>query len=178
MAGLSTLARPYAKAAFEFAQSHELLQSWGDMLDLSALIAEDSQMRPIYGDPRVGSEDRSNIFKDVAADNLSDQFKAFIDMLAANDRLAILPEIRSQYAGLRAGVEHTQDVIAISAVELNDEERQRLAKALSKKLDSEVSVEVEIDHNVMGGAVMRAGGLVIDASIRGKLQRLEEALTR
>lgn len=178
MSGLSTLARPYARAAFEFAKANELLKAWGDMLELSASIASDSQVRPLYGDPRLDASDRADLFKSIAADKFSDHFKAFIDMLAENDRLSLLAEIYSKYSELRSGEEHTQDVVAISAVELDDEQREQLVAALSKKLDSSVSIEVDVDHDVMGGAVLRAGGLVIDGSIKGKLQRLEEALTR
>ena len=176
MAELSTLARPYAKAAFEYAREHGALAQSSEQLTVAPLVATDAGMDAVLGNPSLTSEQQARIMIDVCGDSLGAEAQNFISILASNKRLDLLPEISSQYELFKANQEKSIDVEVISAFDLADATAQKLAAVLGKKLEREVKVSTSTDNNLLGGVLIRAGDLVIDGSVRGRLNKLAEAL--
>ena len=176
MAELSTLARPYAKAAFEYARDSSALSAWSEQLATAAAVTIDSRMELVLNDPSLTAEQQARTLSEVCGDELIAQVSNFIAILAANKRLALLPEIHSMFAQYKANQEKSVDVEVVSAFELADATRDNLADVLGKKLEREVTVRTYTDQNLLGGVLIRAGDLVIDGSVRGRLNKLAEAL--
>ncbi|WP_097459499.1 F0F1 ATP synthase subunit delta [Mangrovitalea sediminis] len=176
MAELTTLVRPYARAAFEFAQQSDKLAEWSAMLALAAEVARDAEMQRVLNHPVLTDEQKATAVIDVCEGKLSDQGRNFIVILAENKRLTLLPEISAMFETLRAQLERSVDVELTSPFELNQEQQEQLTKALTRKLDRQVKLTAEIDQSLIGGVVIRAGDMVIDASVRGKLMKLVEAI--
>ena len=176
MAELTTLARPYAKAAFEYAQAHQQLANWSAMLGLAAAVSQDDTMQRVLKAPRLTCTDKATTFVEVCGDKFDAQVRNFIHIVAENDRLALLPQIVELFDLYKAEQEKSIDVDVTSAFALNDEQQDKLAKVLSARLNREVRLQVEEDKALIGGVVIRAGDLVIDGSIRGKIAKLAEAL--
>jgi F-type H+-transporting ATPase subunit delta len=176
MAELSTLARPYAKAAFEYAREHGALGEWAEQLATLAAVSSDPGMAAVLNDPSLTDEQQSGTLADVCGDVLGAPARNFIAILASNKRLGLLPEIYSQFALFKANQEKSVDVEVVSAFELEDAARDKLAAALGKRLEREVKVTTATDENLLGGVLIRAGDLVIDGSVRGRLNKLAEAM--
>ena len=176
MAELTTLARPYAKAAFEHAQAHQQLANWSAMLGLAAAVSEDDTMQRLLKAPRLTSAQKAATFIEVCGEKFDTQAQNFIHVVAENERLLLLPEIAAQFDLYKAETEKTVDVDVTSAFALNDEQQDKLAKVLSARLGREVRLHAALDASLIGGVVIRAGDLVIDGSVRGKLAQLAEAL--
>ena len=176
MAELTTLARPYAKAAFEHAQAHQQLANWSAMLGLAAAVSIDDTMQRVLKAPRLTSTEKATAFIEVCGDKFDAQAQNFIHVLAENDRLALLPDIFAQFELYKAEQEKSIDVDVTSAFALSDEQQDKLAKVLSARLSREVRLHAVEDSSLIGGVVIRAGDLVIDGSVRGKLAKLAEAL--
>lgn len=176
MAELTTVARPYAKAAYQEAQNQNALVEWSAMLGFSALVAADENMKTILDHPSLTSEEKAQTFVDVCEGKLSDYGKNFIFVLAENNRLALLPEIAALFELYKSQLEKSVDVEVESAFELNAEQEEKLAQILAKKLDRKVNISSTTNPELLGGVIMRAEDLVIDASVRGKLAKLAEAI--
>lgn len=176
MAELTTLARPYAKAAFEYAQAHQQLANWSAMLGLAAAVSIDDTMQRVLKAPRLTSTEKATTFIEVCGDKFDAQAQNFIHVLAENDRLALLPDIFAQFELYKAEQEKSIDVDVTSAFALSDEQQDKLAKVLSARLGREVRLHAAEDATLIGGVLIRAGDLVIDGSVRGKLAKLAEAL--
>ena len=97
MAELTTLARPYAKAAFEHAQAHQQLASWSAMLGLAAAVSQDDTMQRVLKAPRLTSADKAATFIEVCGDKFDVKVQNFIHVIAENDRLPLLPEIAALF---------------------------------------------------------------------------------
>ncbi len=145
MAELTTLARPYAKAAFEHAQAHQQLASWSAMLGLAAAVSQDDTMQRVLKAPRLTSADKAATFIDVCGDKFDVKVQNFIHVVAENDRLPLLPEIAALFDLYKAEQEKSVDVEVTSAFALNQEQQDKLAKVLSARLDREVRLQVAED---------------------------------
>ena len=176
MAELTTLARPYAKAAFEHAQAHQQLANWSAMLGLAAAVSLDDTMQRVLKAPRLTSTEKATTFNEVCGDKFDAQAQNFIRVIAENDRLALLPDIFALFELYKAEQEKSIDVEVTSAFALNTEQQDKLAKVLSARLSREVRLHAVEDSSLIGGVVIRAGDLVIDGSVRGKIAKLAEAL--
>jgi F-type H+-transporting ATPase subunit delta len=176
MAELSTIARPYAKAAFEYARDSKQLSQWDEQLATAAAVAADKGLQAAINDPSLTAEQQARILSDVCGDALGAQACNFVAVLAANKRLSLLPEIYLLFAQYRANQEKTVDVEVISAFDLADTARDRLAEVLGKKLERQVKVRTSTDRSLLGGVLIRAGDLVIDGSVRGRLNKLAAAM--
>lgn len=176
MAELTTLARPYAKAAFEYAQAHQQLANWSAMLGLAAAVSLDDTMQRVLKAPRLTSTEKATTFNEVCGDKFDAQAQNFIRVIAENDRLALLPDIFALFELYKAEQEKSIDVDVTSAFALSDEQQDKLAKVLSARLGREVRLHAAEDATLIGGVLIRAGDLVIDGSVRGKLAKLAEAL--
>lgn len=176
MAELSTLARPYARAAFEYARDSGSLSQWAEQLATVSAVVSDKSLKAALSDPSLTAEQQARILTDVCGDALGDQARNFISVLAANKRLLLVPEISLLFAQYKANQEKSVDVEVISAFDLADEARDKLAQVLGKKLERQVKVRTSTDSNLLGGVLIRAGDLVIDGSVRGRLNKLAAAL--
>lgn len=176
MAELTTLARPYAKAAFGFALAKQDLTAWSKMLGLLSAVAADEKIQKVLTSPALTSEQQVATVIDICGDELTGEVKNFVSLLAENKRLLLLPVISEQFDALKAQQEKFSDVNIISAYVLDSEVEENLAKALTKKLNCEVNITSTVDENLIGGAIIRAGDLVIDSSLRNRLTKLHEAM--
>ena len=176
MAELSTLARPYAKAAFEYAAQAGELQSWSDSLATAGSVAQQSNVVKLLSSPSVTAQQQATALIEICGDALDERGQNFLTVLSENHRLQLLPEISLQFDVLKANREKAVDVELVAAHELDAEQQQKLSDALSAKLERKVNMQVSLDKNLLGGALIRAGDLVIDGSIRGRLAKLAESL--
>ncbi len=176
MAERATIARPYAKAAFEYARQLKAFAEWSHGLAVAAEIVADPRVAPLCSNPRLSVADLASLVTDVAAANLDPGMQNFVRVLAENHRLPLLPEIAAQYEELRSAVENTVDVEVVSAVALSAAQSESLKQALNARLKRQVRMRNSVDSALLGGAVVRAGDLVIDGSLKGRLERLATEL--
>lgn len=176
MAELITLARPYARAAFETAQAEKALAQWSELLSFAAQLASDSDMRLLLASPKVSDDQKADLLIELYDGSLPESGRNFIRVLSENQRLALLPHIHSLFETARADLERTVDIQVSAPFELTEEQQQTLSQALSKKLERKVSLATTVDKSLIGGVVVRTGDMVIDASVRGKLTKMAEAL--
>jgi F-type H+-transporting ATPase subunit delta len=176
MAERATIARPYAKAAFEYARDANSFGPWSLGLRTAAEIVTDPRVTAAIKDPERPVEEILAVITDVAGDTLDAGMRNFIHVLAENHRLLLLPEIVAHYEVERAAVENTVDVEVISATALSAAQADKLAAAVGRRLKRRVRMQNSVDASLLGGAVIRAGDLVIDGSIKGRLERLATEL--
>jgi F-type H+-transporting ATPase subunit delta len=174
MAEKVTLARPYAKAAFEAARDGKDFARWSEMLAAAAATVADARVVKLLSSPRVSPADLVELIAE--ASRADERGRNFLNTLAINRRLAVLPEVAAIYEELRAEVENVTDVHITSAVQLDEAQRTRLAAALKKRLKREVRLHCDVDAGLIGGAVVRAGDFVIDGSLKARLERLATQL--
>lgn len=176
MAELTTLARPYAKAAFEYADNQNALQGWSEMLALAAVVSVDSIIQKLLSAPSYTAQQKADAFTEVCGEHLDANAKNLISILAENKRLGLLPFVAELYEGLKAQRERSVDVEVKSAFELPGDLQDKLANALRAKLNRDVNLTSSVDKSLLGGVLIRAGDTVIDGSVRGRLAKLAEAM--
>jgi F-type H+-transporting ATPase subunit delta len=176
VADRATIARPYARAAFAHAQATKDLASWSNLLGAAATAAQDSRVARLIGNPHVTGDELVDLLGGLSKQAAGEGGKNFLRALAANRRLALLPEIAAQFERLRADVEGIVDVEVIAAREVAAPQQKKLEAALAKRLGRDVRLHTRLDDSLIGGAIVRAGDLVIDGSLKGRLERLETAL--
>ena len=176
MSEVTTLARPYAKAAFEYALTEGKLADWSAMLNLVATAAANPEVAAVLGNPSILGSDKAAILLEVCQSKLDNQGANFIKLLSEKSRLPLIPVIAEIYEAFKAEQEKTVEAVVTSAYELQAQQQQLLVDALRKRLNREVNLTVTIDKRLIGGVVIRTGDLVIDGSIRGKLAKLAESL--
>lgn len=177
MAEKTTIARPYAKAVFALAREQGKLDRWLDALALAATVVTHARVAPLLTNPRMKPADLADLVSDIAAGELDKQGRDFFKVLATNRRLGYLPEIAAIFAHLKSESEKSVDVLVTSAVELSADQQKKLAAAIEKRLARSVRLHTKLDPALIGGAVLRADDLVIDGSLKGRLDRLENELT-
>lgn len=170
-----TLARPYARAAFAIARDRGDLAGWSKALAFSARVAADPRVAPLLGHPGLADADAVEL---LAADGAAAEQRDFLALLAANGRLGLLAEIAGLYEDLRAEAENVVRATVTSAAELSEAEMAGIRAALERRFGAAVEVETAVDATLIGGAVISAGDVVIDGSLRGKLARLQSALSQ
>jgi F-type H+-transporting ATPase subunit delta len=172
----ATIARPYARAAFAHAHASKKLAEWSKHLRAAAAATEDDRIKRLIGNPHVTSDDLVELLGGLSKHAAGDEGRNFLHALAENRRLALLPHIAAHFEKLRAEVENVVDVEVIAAREIAPAQEKKLAAALEKRLGREVRMHTKIDESLLGGAIVRAGDLVIDGSLKGRLGRLHSAL--
>ena len=178
MASLTTIARPYARAAFEYARSKKAVPQWSEQLALLAALVQNEKLQPALNNPKLTRPERAALLVKVGDKKLDEAARNFISLLAANNRLDVLPEIAAQFERLRAEQESTLEVQLVSAQTVPKAEQEAIVKALEKRFGKKVELQTEKDESLIGGAVIKAGDLVIDGSVKGRLQKLATALLR
>ncbi len=176
MAELATLARPYAKAAFEFARAQNDLSGWSEMLALAADVTEQKIVQTMLNAPSTTAAEKSRQFIEVCGDALNEKAQNLVHVLADNKRLDLLPKIRVLFEDFKAQAEKTLDVKVTSAFKVASKLEKTLIQALTKKLDRKVSLQTSVDKTLLGGAIINAGDMVIDGSVKGRLAKLAEAM--
>ncbi|MCL5043497.1 MAG: F0F1 ATP synthase subunit delta [Gammaproteobacteria bacterium] len=176
MATINTLARPYAKAAFEHAAGAQALDAWSGMLALASAAVVDAAFADRVRNPGLTRTRKADDLLMVCEGQIDAGFGNFIRTLAEHDRLPLIPVIAELYEQHKAEHDRSVAVEVESAFELSEDQQKTLVTALSKRLDRAVTPQVKINPALIGGVVIRAGDLVIDGSVRGKLAQLAEAL--
>lgn len=176
MAELTTLARPYAKAVFDAAQDQKAVDLWDQALAFVAQVAADQEVRTILAKPGLSEQRKAQLLIDCFDEQLPEALSNFLSILAENKRLALLPSIAELFSLYRADLERTVKMQMSTAFEMTAEQQQKLIDALTRKLERKVELESSVDQSLIGGVVIRTGDLVIDASVRGKLARMANAV--
>jgi F-type H+-transporting ATPase subunit delta len=177
MADRLTIARPYARAAFEEARQKQQLAPWSESLRAAALVVRDPRVHALLGNPHVVPEQLAQLVAGIAATELGEHGLNFVRTLAENGRLAFLPEISELFDTFKDEAEGVADVTVTSAAALDAAQQQRIAQALQTRLKRQVRLHCQVDPQLIGGAVLRAGDLVIDGSLRTRLERIAYELT-
>lgn len=172
MAEKATIARPYAKAAFQYARERNAFAQWSEALATASAVVADERVEKLLSNPRVTPTELVELITGIAGKSIDENGRNFLSTLAQNRRLGLLPEITAMYELLRSDIEKVADVELVSATELNEAQRTRLTTALKKRLQREVRLHVSVDPTLLGGAVVRSGDLVIDGSLKARLDRL------
>ncbi|MDP5053091.1 MAG: F0F1 ATP synthase subunit delta, partial [Congregibacter sp.] len=159
------------------ASTEDALTQWLAELQLVSVVVADAAVKNLLSDPSLTSGKQADVFVALFGDELGDSRKRFLHVLAENRRLGLAPHILTQFAQLKAQREQSVDVEMVSPFEVPEAVRDRIAQALSKRLERDVVVSTSIDSSLLGGVLIRAGDLVIDGSVRGRLNKLAEALT-
>jgi F-type H+-transporting ATPase subunit delta len=177
MAERITTARPYAKAIFALARKSNTLANTATGLRLAAEVVADPRVAPLLGSPHVTPAQLADLVNGIAGSSLDENGRNFINLLAQNRRLGFLPEIAALFEQMKAEVENAVDVEVTAAVPLTPDQESRYAAALQKKLGRSVRLHTKVDGSLLGGAVLKAGDLVIDGSIKGRIERMATELT-
>ncbi len=176
MAELTTLARPYATAVFNVAKSAGKLALWDEYLQSMAGIAVQEKVQHFLASPSLTAEQKSEAFAKLLGEDVDQEVKNFVSVLAENKRLELLPEISVLFAALKAAQEQSIAVSISAAFDVSEAQVATLTQALKKKLDRDVTLTTEVDKSLIGGAILRAGDTVIDGSVKGRLIKLAESL--
>jgi len=176
MAEKSTIARPYAEAVFQTAEAAGQLQQWSDMLQTISVIAADADMQALIGNTSVNKAQIAQLIADVAGNVMTEQGKNLIKLLAENRRLDVVAEITEQFESLKAEAEKTVEAEMVSALDVSAEQQSMIADKLKARLGRAVSLTCRVDESLMGGAIIKAGDMVIDGSVSGQLNKLSVEL--
>ncbi len=172
MAEKTTIARPYARAAFEIASAEGELRAWSEMLVAAGLIVNDPGVKPLLTNPHVTPEQVAGLVADICGKLVNKDRRNFLLLLAESYRLNVLAQIAEIFNRLRAEAENVIDVDITSVVPLDDKRKKAFVSALKKRLGREVNLRCATDRSLIGGAIIRAEDLVIDGSVRGRLEKL------
>jgi F-type H+-transporting ATPase subunit delta len=175
MSDLTNIARPYAKAAFDFALEQNALEAWLQMLAFAAEVAKNDQVGALLRTSGI-AEKQADLFIQVCGEQLNEQGRNFIKVMAENHRLLALPEVLAGFVAHKAEHEKELTVDVTSATTLNKAQQDKLIAALSQRLARKVKLNCSVNPDVVGGMLIKAGDMVIDGSVRGKLDRLATAL--
>ena len=173
-----TLARPYAKAAFEYARGAGELAQWQDALAQLAAVTRDHKVSVMLKSPNQTAQQRAKNLATLVGDSLPASVVNLLMIMADNGRLSLLPEVATLFERFKQAVESTVTVVVTSAYPLSDDETRVLNETMTSKLDRSVTLTSETDPSLLGGAIIRADDLVIDGSVRGRLDKLAGALTQ
>jgi len=177
MAEISTIARPYAVAAFNLGKEQNALAKWSEMLGFAAAVANDAQMQAFIQDPKVVSSELQDTFLKVCSDKLNEHGQNLIKVLVEYNRMAILPAITSAFEALKAQDEGVLDAQIITAAKPSAVEVKDLVKRLEIKFGKKIEAKVSVDSELIGGIKIIVGDTVIDASVKGQLQSLAYTLS-
>ena len=185
MADSHTIARPYAEAAFEVARENDALAELSEALEVGRQLLEDGQVADFLAMPKLSDAERLDFLQGLFGAAMGDgtvfaggsqHGTNFLKLLIENDRVGVLPEIAEHFDELKDAVENTVDVTVTSATALSERDREAYSRALEKRFGRKVNLETRIDESLIGGAVIRAGDVVIDGSLRARLDGLTNAL--
>jgi len=175
MSELTTIARPYAKAAFDFAVEKNAIDSWLAQLSFAAQVSQDETIHT-YLSGGVSVEQATTLFLNVCGEQVNSEGQNFLKVMAESHRLLVLPQVLTQFAELKAEHEKIINVNVTSAVEVTAEQETKISAALEKRLARKVKLNCNVDASILSGLIIQAQDMVIDGSIQGKLNRLAQTL--
>ena len=185
MADNNKIARHYASAMFDVAREADALESVSSSLGVAKELLADGQVGRFLANPSMSSGQRLEFLqqlfaqaegKDSVFAGANEHGTNTLKLLLEYGRIKVLPEIADRFDALKAEVENTVDVTVTAAAELSDSQKKTIVAALKERLGRDVNLSTEIDENLIGGAVIRAGDVVIDGSVRARLESLSNAL--
>lgn len=177
MADKLTIARPYARAAFQEARAAGRLEPWSDAIQVAAAVVRDPRVKVLLGNPHVTPAELAQLVDGIAGAKLGEEGANFVRTLAANRRLAYLPQIAALFDELKDAEQGVADVTLTSAAPLDAAHKKTLSEALARRLKKAVRLHCATDESLIGGAVLQSGDLVIDGSLRSRLERIAYELT-
>jgi F-type H+-transporting ATPase subunit delta len=176
MAELATIARPYAEAAFGFANQRGELDKWSEMLGLLVGVYHDDQFQEAIAGPTVTGSDVEKLMLAVCGDRIDGQVRNLVQLLVRNGRLAVLAEIQSLFEQLKSEDEGVIEASIDSAFPLQDQQLEQIVNILAKRYNKKISPTVGVDSELIGGIKVQVGDKVWDASVRGRLQNMAATL--
>ena len=176
MAEIATLARPYANALFDLAKVDSALDEWSNMLDVLVGVVEEEKVGIFLEAPESSAKEKALRLSELCGEEIDDRARKFLLALAEHDRLNLLSEVSRQFESFKAEAERLLAVRIQSARELSQKQIESFSDALKRRYGKEISLEIDLNKDLIGGAVITAGDIVIDGSIRGKLNKLRESL--
>ena len=176
MAERTTVARPYADAAFQIARDQDALPRWSEMVRLADAIAGDAQMAGVLGSPKLDASAKASLFLSIAGDRFTDDMRSFVRVLIETGRVELLPEIRELFEALRNEAEGVAKATIETALPLSDAQIGAITAALAKRFGKRIEASTTVNPELIGGARIAVGDTVIDGSVRGKLEHMRHAL--
>jgi len=176
MAESVTVARPYAQAVYRLAKESKALATWSERLQRLAAIAQDAEMTKVVGNPKFSAKQIAELFISLSGDSGNQELASFIGVLAENERLNVLAQIREIYEELRSADEGVKEATVFTAFALDDAQLKNLMNQLETHFGSKLQPRVEMDAELIGGVKVVVGDQVLDASVRGKLDAMATAL--
>ncbi len=178
MADNASIARPYAKAVFDLARENDSFEAWTAALANLSVISNDESFSALVSDPRVNSSKVVDMLIDLSKDSLPEGGTNLVNLLVQNDRLGALSDIAQQYEDLVAKAKAIVNAQVRTAMALTEDQKSSLSSALEARLGMKVQLEETVDASLVGGAIVKAGDLVIDGSASGRIEKLTTALMR
>ncbi|MEE9310239.1 MAG: F0F1 ATP synthase subunit delta [Cocleimonas sp.] len=177
MSELTTAARPYARAVFEMANEAGDLAKWSETLAFMGAVADNEEVQTLLAAPQMAKQAGADAFIKLCDKKLNDNAKNLVNMLAENDRLSLLPEMSVLYEVLKDEAEGSVEALVTAAKALTQAEEKSISAALKKRLGRDVKLKVSVDKSLLGGAIIRAGDLVMDGSLKGRLSKMTNMMT-
>lgn len=178
MSELVTTARPYARAVFELAEDVDAAKDWSEQLGFMSAVATDRDMLALLDNPKLSCQQAADLFIQVCGDQIDDQGANLVKLMSENGRLQVIPEVYGLFEQMCSDAEGVVEAEIVSAYKVRKDQEAAIAKALMKRLGKSVKLTSRIDKSLMGGAIIRAGDLVIDGSLKGQLDKISGALSR
>ncbi len=171
----ATVARPYAEALFQIAQKQDLTQ-WSQLIDALANIGSHPQVLEVANNPSLRKDQIAEILFSIFHCENDEQVKNFIRVLVDNDRVSLLPEIARQFAELKNASQGAAIAKIVTAFPLSEAQTNELVGKLEKRFGRKLIPTIEVDKSLIGGICATVGDEVLDLSVRGKLQKMQETL--
>jgi F-type H+-transporting ATPase subunit delta len=176
MAEPTTVARPYAEAAYALARDANTLAAWSEMLRLVTAVASDARMRAALDNPKLAAAEKESLFLSICGDKVDTSGRNFIRVLIESERIGLLPEIRTLFETLKDDADGVARAQIISAFPIDDEQLAVLRKGLERRFGKKIEATVSVDRALIGGARIVVGDTVIDASVQSELQAMANQL--
>ena len=176
MAEAVTVARPYAEAVYKLAIAKNALSEWSAMLRDAADIAENENIKALLGNPVVSAKQLGELLLEIGRNRFNEDGRKFLNMLAENNRVSILPQISDLFEQLKAQHEGVIEATIISAFDMSSSQLRNLVSALERKFERRIEAKVQVDPELIGGVKVEIGDEIFDASIRAKLEAMAIAL--
>ncbi len=172
----TTIARPYAQAAFEIAQADENTAQWSSLLRLLKLIVSDHQMRLLIANPKISNQQLQDIVIELCGDNMFEAGTNFVKVLVASERLQYAGQMADLFDEMRAEAEGILEVVVTSAYPLEQSQEKQIAESMAKRYGKKIEISSTVDLSLIGGVIIKAGDSVVDASLYGRLRELQNEL--
>ena len=176
MAELTTIARPYAEAAFRLAREGNALPVWSQMLRLLASVIADPKVAGALDNPRLTAGDKEALLLSLCGDRLDPQGRSFVRVLVEADRVGVVPQIAAQFESLKDDADGMARARIDSAFPLSDAELAELKSALERHFGRKIETSVNVDPALIGGARITVGDTVVDGTIEAQLSAMATQL--